>query len=41
MIDGVKSCSEVKEDENAKVTRVRGEEKVVSDFKEGCFSAVL
>ena len=40
MVDGVKSCSEVKNDENAEVTRVSGKEEVLGDFEEGCFCAV-
>lgn len=35
MIDGVKSCSEVEEDETAELTRVSGEEEVMGDVEEG------
>ena len=41
VVDGVKSCSEVEEDENAEVTRVSGDEEVLGGFEEGCFCAVL
>ena len=41
MVDGVKSCSEVQEDEDAEVAGFCREEEVDSDFKEGCFCAML
>ena len=41
MVNGVKSCSEVQEDEDGEVAGVCGEEDVVGDFQESCFSAVL
>ncbi|XP_008296624.1 myosin-binding protein C, fast-type-like [Stegastes partitus] len=40
VIDGVEGCCEVEEDENAEVSGVCREEKVVGDFKEVCFGAV-
>ena len=41
VVHGVKSCSEVKEDEDVELARVCRKEEVISDFKEGCFWAVL
>ena len=41
VVDSVESCSEVQEDKDAEVTRVSGEEDVVGDFDEGCFSTML
>ena len=41
MVDGVKSCSEVQEDEDAEVAGFCREEEVDRDFKEGCFCAML
>lgn len=41
MIDGVEGCCQVKKNENGEVSRVRVEEKVICDFEEGCFSAML
>ena len=41
MIDSVKGCSEIEENEDTEVARVRGEEVVVGDFEEGCFGAVM
>lgn len=41
MVDSVKSCSEIQEDEDGELTSVSGEEDIIGDFEESCFSAVL
>ncbi len=40
-IDGMKGSAKVEEDENAEVVGIRGEEKVIGGFEEGCFGAVV
>lgn len=40
VLDGVEGC-EVEHDEDGEAARVWGEEKVIGDCEEGCFSAVL
>lgn len=41
MVNSVKSCCEIEEDEDGKMTNISREEDVVGDFEEGCFSAVF
>ena len=41
VVDGVESCSEVKEDEDGEVVGVCREEEVIGYFQDGFFSAVL
>ena len=42
MVNGVvESSGEVEEDEDGEMAGVCGEEDVVGDFQEGCFSAVF
>lgn len=41
MTDSVEGCSEVQEDEDGEVAGVGGEEEVISDFEQSCFSAVF
>lgn len=40
MVDGVKSCSEVQQDEDAEMTRVFREDDVIGVFEEGSFSVL-
>jgi len=41
VINGVKSCTEVEEEENGEGARIRGEEEVVGDFEQSGFGAVV
>ena len=40
MGDGVEGGAEIEEDEDGEMTRVGGQEDIVGDFCECCFSAV-